>query len=53
MEGVVLVHKPSVSLVSAHLADPWELAAGIQEEKKPEPLNHYHLWNHSETAGNG
>lgn len=36
MEGVVLVHKPSVSPVSAsqaHLADPWESAAGIQEEK--------------------
>lgn len=55
MEGVVLVHKPSVSPVSAsqaHLADPWESAAGIQQEKKI-LLNHYHLWNHSETAGNG
>lgn len=37
MEGVVLVHKPSVSPVSAsqaHLAVPWESAAGIQEIKK-------------------
>lgn len=54
IEGVVLVPKSSFSPVSvsqAQLAGPWEPAAGIHEGKKKSPLNHYHLWNHSETVG--
>ena len=55
MEGVVLVERTTdwtASASQAHLVAPWEPAAGIQEEKKKWLLNHYHLWNHSETAGN-
>ena len=42
-----------VTASHAHLAGPWEPAAGIQGGGNKWLFNHYHLWNHSDTAGNG
>lgn len=60
MEGVVLVPKTTISPVSAskvYLSGPWEQTAGIRGGKNKWGggglFNHYHLWNHSETPGNG